>query len=143
MSDRLSYEEVVQRIEAAWAAWLASLDGIDNDAMTRPGASGDWSPTDLLSHIAFWDEQAGFDIQFRHDNGEAPPPRDWQRMNEQEQARHAGRTPAEARRVMLDTHEALLLLAEAHRDDDLTWLAPELVDHYVEHTAEMRAWRAR
>lgn len=138
----LPHDEVIRRIESAWSDWLDAFAAIDDQALAEPGASGTWSPADLAFHLAFWDEQAGFDIQFRHDNnGDPPPPRDWQRMNEQVHARHTGRTPAEARETMRDTHEALLLLIAAHRDDDLTWLVPELVDHYAEHTAELRAWR--
>jgi hypothetical protein len=140
----LPHDEILRRIDAAWTDWLASLDELADESMLQPGASGDWSAADLAFHMAFWDEQAGFDIQFRHDNnGDAPPARDWQRMNEREHAGHAGRSASEARRVMQETHDALVLLAEAHSDDDLTWLVPELADHYREHADEVRAWRSR
>ena len=144
MEGTLPHDEVVRRIDAAWTQWLAAIDGLDDAAMMRTGASGDWSPADLASHMAFWDEQAGFEIQFRHDNnGDPPPARDWQRMNEQEHADHAGRTPSDARRIMQETHEVLMLLVDAHQDDDLTWLVPELADHYLEHAAEMRTWQGQ
>jgi tryptophan 2,3-dioxygenase len=138
----LPHDEIVRRIDAAWNDWIASIDGIDDETMMQSGASGDRSPADLAFHMAFWDEQAGYDIQFRHDNnGDAPPKRDWQRMNEQDHAAHFGRTPADARQVMQETHHALMVLVDAHRDDDLTWLVPELADHYLEHADELRAWR--
>jgi hypothetical protein len=144
LDETLPPEEAVRRIDAAWSDWLAVLDRLEDESMAQPGASGDWSPADLPFHMAIRDDQVGFDIQFRHDNnGDAPPERDSQRMNEQVHLAHAGPGAKEAGELIRDTHEAMLLLVGGHQDDDLSWLVPEIADHYRKHADQLRIWRSR
>lgn len=45
-------------MENSHADFLAALDGLSEADMTSERTLGDWSIKDLLSHLAFWEEQA-------------------------------------------------------------------------------------
>ncbi|MCK9486988.1 MAG: ClbS/DfsB family four-helix bundle protein [Dehalococcoidia bacterium] len=49
--------ELLGLIEAAWADLLASFEGYDEAALTRPGREG-WSVKDHLAHVTRWEHVA-------------------------------------------------------------------------------------
>jgi hypothetical protein len=136
------------RLDATWRALLDAIDGIPEHRLTEPGVCGEWSMSDLLGHIAFWDR---YGLERGRDSLEQRPFQSvpWEEMNEQDVAQRRGRAPAENRADMETAHaEMLAFVAVAPRDPDL--LLPMLVrmgmdtdDHYEEHAAEIRAWRMR
>lgn len=67
MADR---EQILAEMAKARESFLASLEGLSDDQMTRP-AAGDWSVKDLLAHIACWEEVLVPDVQ-RLARGDAP-----------------------------------------------------------------------
>jgi hypothetical protein len=141
-TERRSKEEVMAQIDAGWQNWLDAIADLDNAAMIEAGACGDWSVKDLAFHLAFWDEQAEFDAGYRFEhNGEAPPERDWQAMNEQDHANQRERPVSDALKVMTMTHISLLHTLEKFSNQDLSWAIADLKDHYDEHAAQVRAWR--
>jgi len=142
MTEQRSKEEVFAQIDAGWQNWLDAIADLDNAAMIEAGACGDWSVKDLAFHLAFWDEQGEFDAAYRAEhNGDAPPERDWQAMNEQDHANQQGRPPSDAIAVMSMTHVSLLHTLEKYSGQDLTWAIADFKDHYDEHAAQVRAWR--
>lgn len=55
MRDR---EELVRYLQEARDGLRASFRGLSDERMTQPGAVGDWSVKDVLSHVASWEELA-------------------------------------------------------------------------------------
>jgi len=51
-------EELVGCLEQARSNLRASFRGLSDDQMSRPGAVGEWSVKDVLSHVASWEELA-------------------------------------------------------------------------------------
>ena len=137
--------EMLDLIAAAWRNWLAAIEGLPAGRVDEPGVCGDWSVKDLVPHMALWDLQALEDID-RHLAGLPGRSNDWQRMNDDSVRLH--RTGI-YRLQLVDMHDAHRRMIAAVRDLDgaATPIDPELVaddtwDHYPEHTAHVRAWRA-
>jgi hypothetical protein len=93
---------------------LALLDALPPRALARPGlGGGEWSPKDLLGHLESWEEHAlgALDAWKR---GERAPievairSRGLTRVNLDEVARKAARTPAAMRSSAATTHRALV-----------------------------------
>ncbi|MGZ4149976.1 MAG: DinB family protein [Actinomycetota bacterium] len=107
-------DQAVRILRDERARVLALLDALPPPAFTRPGlGGGDWSPKDLLGHLESWEEHAlgALDAWSR---GERAPidvalqTRGLTRVNLDEVARKAARTPAAARSAAAATHAALL-----------------------------------
>jgi hypothetical protein len=121
----------LEQVNSSWQQFLAAIDGIPEERMTEPGVVGEWSVKDALAHVAYWDDP---DLP---DSGG-----DWQPINERVAAERANWSLAETRRNLEETHERMLAALRARPDID-----PEQVrgdwEHYDEHAAEIRAWRAQ
>lgn len=136
------------RLDASWTGLLAALDGIPDDRLSDPGVCGDWSVGDLLGHIAFWSDyslERGRDALAGRPFVSVP----WEEMNEQDAAARAGRSAAANRADMDAAHSRMLaFVAAAPRDPAiilpmLKRMGMDTDEHYDEHAAEIRAWRAR
>lgn len=51
-------EHLVKELEQARDDLRASYEGLSDEHMTRPGAVGEWSVKDVLTHVASWEEVA-------------------------------------------------------------------------------------
>jgi hypothetical protein len=93
---------------------LALLDALPPRAFVRPGlGAGDWSPKDLLGHLESWQEHAlaALDAWSRGERApidDALRARGLTRVNLDEVARKAARTPAAMRSSAATTHAAML-----------------------------------
>ncbi|CAN5466283.1 hypothetical protein BH09CHL1_BH09CHL1_05050 [soil metagenome] len=142
MSERIDYEQILAEIDVAWQLFLKSFEGLIDGDLSDPTAVGYWSVGDLWFHIAYCDEEAAGDAQYRHDHdGAEPPHRDWDEVNEREYLKQKGRTPEEGLELMIHAHQAMLDAFETLREDDLTWTVYELAGHYEGHTGDIRHWR--
>ena len=52
------HAQLEKELERARAALHASVQGLTDEQMTRPGAVGEWSVKDVLSHATSWEELA-------------------------------------------------------------------------------------
>jgi hypothetical protein len=134
--------EMLDRIAGAWREWLVAIEDLPDDRVDEPGVCGHWSVKDLVPHMALWDLQAVEDID-RHLAGLPGRRNDWQGMND-DSARIS--RPGLYRLQLVEMHAAHRRLIEAVRDLD-DHMDPEMIavdtwDHYPEHTAQVRAWRA-
>ena len=116
--------------------------------MTEPGVSGDWSVKDLLGHVAVWDAYAVAASRTCL-AGEAPGPVDWRAINEREAEARVGRSVAEQRNEMERVHAAMrefvasLGAAELRTKGVRPRIRVDTFEHYAEHAADIRAWRAQ
>lgn len=137
----MTRDEIIERIETSWAAWLAALDGIPEGIAAEPGAVGHFSIKDLVGHIAFWDER---DLERAHKiaQGETVQPNDWATMNDEEYEAHKDDSLEEQSARMIDAHARLSTdLAAFDRLDDRLKLS-DTWEHYDEHRDEVLAWRS-
>src|SRR5215472_13850231 len=51
-------EQVLQRLNDAWAAFKESYTGLPESQLLEPGVTGKWSVRDILAHITTWEEEA-------------------------------------------------------------------------------------
>jgi uncharacterized damage-inducible protein DinB len=137
---------LLERIEDAWRALFAALDGIPDDQFEDPGVIGDWSLKDLFGHLAFWDNHAVQEIE-RALAGLPREDDEWQAMNEADHAARRGRSLSEERAAMHQAHAELVARLEdvaglvAGPID--TAIRPDTYDHYAEHIPDIQRWRQR
>ena len=143
--DATLYDELVALTEASWARWLEALARVPPEALTRPGVCGAWSVSDLIGHVAAWDDVAVQKIGALA--GTAPPAvDDVDAFNAREAARRKDRAVDEQLAEMHRNHQRLLgALEGASRasDDELQrvrrWIAGDTWEHYEEHAAQVAA----
>lgn len=142
----LTVADLLQRIDASWGAFLASIDDLTEDRLLEPGAIGEWSLKDLFGHIAFWDvlgrENAALAL-----SGQARHFDDFEALNQADHAARQGQTLAEERAAMHQAHAALVAYLEEITELDaaaiVEAIAGSTYEHYDEHQADVRAWRER
>lgn len=54
----MNREQLIRKIEKAWADLQASYAGLSETEMNRPGVTGEWSVKDILAHVTTWEEEA-------------------------------------------------------------------------------------
>jgi len=123
-----SRREAIRILEEGRARIEDLLDRLPRAAMTAVGVGGgDWSPKDLIGHLASWEEY-GLDALAAWRRGERAPIDELQftlstsRLNDQAVAAKAGWTLPKVRRDASRVHEELL--AEIHTMSDARWRAP-------------------
>ena len=141
-----------------WLALEAALAGLSDARMLEAGVVGVWSVKDLLGHMAYWAQEAAKNTELvkagqqsqivRPDTSKAID-----RWNAREQRLRAGRSLAEVRYELEESHQrALAALADLPEEklslnlDGGTFLelyAVDTCDHYREHTDQIMAWRKR
>lgn len=132
----------LEHLARSWQNLLDADAGIPEERMVEPGVVGEWSVKDVLAHVAYWDNDRLERID-RFVNGlPEPDETDWQAVNERVYAERRDWPLADVRRDLLDTHERLLT-ALCHAPGYDHALLQEDWEHYDEHAAEIRAWRAR
>lgn len=51
-------QQLLKRVDQAWAALKASYAGLSAAQLMEPGVVGDWSVKDILAHVTTWEEEA-------------------------------------------------------------------------------------
>jgi hypothetical protein len=134
-----------ERIRRSWDELLAIVGGLDDRHLTALGPDG-WSIKDHLVHVARWEEYLLASLEGRDPLAalglEGSPARDADAINAALHPRDADRTPAEVRRLLADTHAAVVArvgaLDAAGRERSLRLIEGNTWDHFDEH----RAWIA-
>lgn len=54
----MTREQLLSRLDTAWAAFQASYTGLSSSRLTEPGVVGDWSVKDVIAHVTWWEEEA-------------------------------------------------------------------------------------
>jgi uncharacterized protein (TIGR03083 family) len=144
---------LIDKVEAAWAEFHASYDGLPEDELFAPGVCGDWSIRDLVAHVTWWDEEAITHLPMVLD-GETPPRYSVRyggidAFNAMKTREKQGLTLDEVRREAEETHGRLLAYLRSVPPDRLKGtkfthrLRLDTYGHYPIHTADIREWRER
>ena len=54
----MNRQQLVRRLDTAWAAFQDSYAGLSAAEMTAPGVVDGWSVKDVLAHVTTWEEEA-------------------------------------------------------------------------------------
>lgn len=145
-------EQVVKRLERAWADFEASYAGLPPARLLMPGVQGRWSVRDIIAHVTWWEEEAVEHLPLIRRGGR--PPR--------YSARYGG---IDAFNALMTEQRRSLPLAEVLRQHDAVHarlieyvraapgelyaretrfrrrLRLDTYDHYPLHARAIRAWR--
>lgn len=139
-------QELSDRIETSWQAWVDAVEGIPDERLSEPMV-GHWSTKDLLGHVAFW-EDWGVAYCRRAIAGEPQPDEDTDAINQGQVAESKGAAAADQKRYRDEAHARLTAFLATMRDDEPRFpemaglLGGETWGHYDEHTGQVRTWRA-
>jgi hypothetical protein len=53
-------DQVLNRLEKAWATFQESYAGLSNTQLMETGVMGDWSVKDILAHVTTWEEALSY-----------------------------------------------------------------------------------
>src|SRR6266487_4690571 len=51
-------QQLLKRLEKAWAAIVESYAGLSDSQLMEPDVMGNWSVKDILAHVTTWEEEA-------------------------------------------------------------------------------------
>ena len=68
----MTRQQLLARMERAWAALRESFSGLSDAQLTEPGVAGEWSVKDVLAHVTTWDEEALKYLPLIHSGGRPP-----------------------------------------------------------------------
>jgi hypothetical protein len=154
----MSKRDILDELRAARAELLGALEGLDGEAMLRPGVVGVWSVKDVLAHVTAWESELVTALNQAQGRGTPNIVRidDIDEWNEQQYHVNAAR-PLDA--VLEDfegVHAMLLKMVGDFDEKALTdgrryrWMEGEPLSYLIaenawlherEHAEEIRTWR--
>jgi uncharacterized damage-inducible protein DinB len=162
MAETTVKQNILTELQASRAALLDAIDGLAPAQLLEPRTLGAWSVRDLLQHLSLWEAEL-VRLLVHLDQGRNPvgqsfvPHPDFDALNARWLAETKDR-PLD--RVMEDFHgvrRQVVRWVSELSGDDLTrarpetvlrgeplssWIAEYSFKHELEHTAQIRAWRA-
>ncbi|HEU5433930.1 MAG TPA: maleylpyruvate isomerase N-terminal domain-containing protein [Thermomicrobiales bacterium] len=148
----MKHAQLLERLDRAWQAFLASYAGLPEARLTEPGVAGDWSVKDVIAHVTTWEEEALAHLPTILAGG-APPRYAAQyggldAFNALTAARWRDRPLADALRRQDEIHRRLIEFIQQAPDDQIATetrfrrrLRLDTYGHYPLHTAMIWAWR--
>jgi uncharacterized protein (TIGR03083 family) len=157
MPDIKTKDDLIARIKAERARLLATLDGLGDADLIRPGQNGDLSVKDTLAHIAEW-EQTFLGWYRAGQRAELPDfdPAEVDRFNRAIYEKHRDRTLADVRAWLEESYQTVLAAIDAMTAEEiftagryvwtgseplLVYLRANTDEHYAEHADEITRWR--
>ena len=150
----MNTQQVLQRLDAAWAGFEDSYAGLADAQLLTPGVQGGWSVRDIIAHVTWWEEESLTHLPLIRDGGR--PPRysvtyggiDAFNALMTERRRHL--SLGEVLRQHREVHDRLLDYVRAAPGALFTRetrfrrrLRLDTYAHYPLHARAIRAWRAR
>ncbi len=139
-------EQLRAAVDDSWRSFRQALEPLTAADMEVPGACGNWSVKEVLTHIAAWESRVTAALL---DGVTVPDPDDLDAFNEAERRRHADMSVAETSTRLDATHRALREAIESSPPEVFTSGSPMrrqldagTVLHYDEHANGIRIWYA-
>jgi Mycothiol maleylpyruvate isomerase N-terminal domain len=138
-------EELLQREDEAWAAFVDAFGSVPADRRSQPGVVPGWSVHDVVWHCGYWAGYAA-DILGKIARGESTEgSQDWDALDtmvvEDGRAMSWDEIVIESERNRVRVREALQALPTL-TDEAVSEFGGESFEHYEEHTAQVRAFAA-
>jgi len=150
----MTKQQLLDKLEKAWADLKASYAGLSAAQMTEPGVTGDWSIKDILAHVTTWEEEALRMMPIILED--KTPPRyaeaygGLNAFNAAMAEQKRGLSLDEVLAQLDATHQRLIDYVRQAPDDQITRetrfrrrLRLDTYSHYPEHARAIRDWRAR
>jgi DinB family protein len=146
-------DQVLKRLEKAWATFQESYAGLSNPQLMEPGVMGEWSVKDILAHVTTWEEEALKYLPLILTGGK--PPRYIQfggidAFNAQMAEQKRDTALSDVLRQLDETHLRLLDYLQSVSEEHFTRetrfrrrLRLDTYSHYLLHARAMREWRER
>lgn len=146
-------QQLLKRIEKAWAAIKESYAGLSNSQMTEPGVMGNWSVKDILAHVTTWEEETLKYLPLIITGGK--PPRYIQyggidAFNAQMTEQKRSFTLSEVMKQLDETHRRLIDYIQSVPGEHYTRETPfrhrlrlDTYSHYPQHAKAIQEWRER
>ena len=147
-------ERLMVTMARNWDALLASIEGLTDEAMVRPGVVEQWSVKDILAHITTWEEE-GLHHLPTVAQGRKPPTYASQYgsldgFNALKFEENQRRSLDEVLARLDETHARLLAYLDTVPDELLhskerfrNRLKWDSYSHYAMHANHIREWRER
>ena len=147
----MNREQLLARLDNAWAALGDSYAGLSEAEMMTPGVAGEWSVKDMLAHVATWEEEALKYLPLVLAGGRPPRYASYggidafnARMTEVKR----GLSLAEVQRLLVETHRQLIAYLRHVPEEQFATetrfrhrLRLDTYSHYPLHAAMIRTWR--
>ena len=125
-----SKRELLEADETRWRELSARFERLDPEDWERPGVNGEWSPKDVLAHIAAWHAHSTDRFETLRATGALPPVPDVDAFNEQRYQ--------ECKELML--HDVRVMSGAArHRFREEVASLPEPLDDFVQQVIASNA----
>ena len=147
-------QQLLKKLDNAWAALQESYAGLSDAQMTQPGVTDDWSVKDILAHVTTWEEEAIKHLPHILEGGR--PPRYSVRyggidaFNAQMTEQKRGLLLSEVLKQLGETHHRLIdyiqNAPEEHFIKETRFrrrLRLDTYSHYPIHTKAILVWRER
>lgn len=150
----MTKQQLLDKLEQAWADFKASYAGLSEAQMTEPGVTGAWSVKDILAHVTTWEEEALKNLPLILED--KTPPRyanlygGLNAFNAQMSEQKRGLSLEEVLKRLDETHRRLIEYVQNAPEEQITRetafrrrLRLDTYSHYPEHTRAIREWRER
>lgn len=150
----MNTQQVLNRLDAAWAAFEDSYSGLSDSQLLMPGVTGEWSARDIIAHVSWWEEEALNHLPLVREGGR--PPRysvkygGIDAFNALMTERRRDLSLAEVLRQHDEIHERLTAYIRNAPGELFTRETPfrrrlrlDTYAHYPIHAEAIRRWRAR
>jgi hypothetical protein len=145
--------QLLERLDRAWTAFLASYAGLPESVLLEAGVTGAWSVRDLIAHVTWWEAEALTHLPLLLEGGR--PLRYSVRyggidaFNALMTERKKELPLRAVLREQAETHRRLVELVQAAPEDQIRsetrWrrrLKLDTYGHYPKHAAAIVRWRA-
>lgn len=150
----MTRDELVEKLEKAWAAFQDSFAGLSEAQMTEPGVTGEWSVKEILAHVTAWEEEALKSLPVILEGGRLPRYSvlygGIDAFNEQMTEQKRKLSLADVLGEMEQTHRRLVALIRQAPEEAVTTetryrrrLRLDTYSHYPIHEVAIREWRAQ
>ncbi len=147
-------QQLLKRLDKAWAAIRESYAGLSESQLTEPGVTGNWAVKDILAHITTWEQEAIHHLPAIIEG--VRPPRYSTKyggidaFNAQMTERKRVLSLSEVLRQFEETHQRLVETILSTPEEQFTRetrfrrrLRLDTYSHYPKHTRAIRDWRDR
>jgi hypothetical protein len=146
-------QQLLKRLEKAWAAIKESYAGLSDSQLMEPDVMGNWSVKDILAHVTTWEEEALKYLPLIITGGR--PPRYIQyggidAFNAQMTEQKRRLTLSDALKQLDETHGRLIDYIRSVPEEYFTRetrfrhrLRLDTYGHYPMHAKAIREWRER
>ena len=146
-------QQLLKRLEKAWAAIKESYAGLSDSQLMEPGVMGNWSVKDILAHVTTWEEESLKYLPLIITGGK--PPRYIQyggidAFNAQMTEQKRGLALSDVLGQLDETHRRLIDYIRSVPEEHFARETPfrrrlrlDTYSHYPLHAKAIREWRER